>query len=172
MDASNERRYPRYNEPESPTPRRRVGSPPVLERGYNDARASPAAASYAESQRWELSGGTPYQANAELSGGTPYQSNARLARPPYELDQNQRGASPPQGGSSSSSLRGNENRRQDLYAGVTFGDSDDPDVIVQNLAAQREKVRAERERLRKIQDLDTVEEDLDRQINAARQRRG
>jgi hypothetical protein len=39
------------------------------------------------------------------------------------------------------------------------------------LAAQREKVRAEKERLRKLQELDTAEEDIDRQMEAARQKR-
>lgn len=160
LQAPNGRRYPRYSgttsEPESPTPKRRVVSAPVLERGYVDARGSPPP--NPEGQRWELSGGTPYQANA------------RLAQSPYELGQNQRTSSSPLAGSSNSSVR-NDVRRQDPYAGVTFGESEDPDAIVRHLAAQREKVRAEQERLRKLQELATVEEELDRQINA-RQNRG
>lgn len=156
-EASNGRRYSRYsspaNDPESPTPNRRVVSAPILERSFEDARGSPPP--NPEDQRWEL------------SGGTPYQSHSKLARSPSEL----RASSPPIAGSSSSSVM-NDARRQDPYAGVSFGDSDDPDVIVHHLAAQREKVRAERERLRKMQELATVEEDLDRQIEAARQNRG
>ena len=60
---------------------------------------------------------------------------------------------------------------RDIYKAVTFGDSDDPDEIVAHLTAQRLKVRAEKERLRKLQELATAEEDLERQIEDARQKR-
>ena len=43
-------------------------------------------------------------------------------------------------------------------------------ILVAQLKREREKFRAERERLRKLQELDAVEEGLDRQISAARQR--
>lgn len=162
IEPSVERRYMSdysapQNKPESPTPKRRSVSAPVLENGYSVARQLPPP-----NQHWEL------------SAGTPHQSHANLVRPPYELPLNQRLSSSPLPASSSSSLRHNNStqiERRDLYSAVTFGDSDDPDVIVAHLAAQREKVRAEKERLRKLQELDTAEEDIDRQMEAARQKR-
>jgi ribosome-binding protein aMBF1 (putative translation factor) len=43
---------------------------------------------------------------------------------------------------------------------------------VAHLTAQRQKVRAEKERLRKLAELESVEDDIERRIEEARQKRG
>ncbi|PMD12805.1 hypothetical protein NA56DRAFT_695253 [Hyaloscypha hepaticicola] len=144
------------NEPDSPTPKRRTVSSPVREQGVGVTRQSPPP-----NEHWELSAGTPVQPRAELAQPTPM----------HEASQTQRNFSSPLPGSSSSSTQPERNDR-DLYAGVTFGDSDNPDEIVAHLTAQRQKVRAEKERLRKLAELESVEDDIERQIEEARQKRG
>ncbi|KAE9367321.1 hypothetical protein N431DRAFT_513613 [Stipitochalara longipes BDJ] len=146
------------NRPESPTPKQRAVSAPVRESGASIARQLPPPL---VNQHWELSAGTPVQSRAELAQPQPY----------HELPHSQRNFSPPLPTSSSSSRR-TERDDRDLYTRVTFGDSADPDEIVAHLTAQRYKVRAEKERLRKLQELTTAEDDIERQIEAARQKRG
>lgn len=139
------------NQPESPTPKPRAVSAPV------QMRQSPPPLA---TQHWELPAGIPVQPRAELAQQQPH----------HDLPHNKRNVSSPLPTSSSSSMHTERNDR-DLYAGVTFGDSDDPDEIVAHLTAQRQRVRAEKERLRKLQELSTTEEEIDRQIEAARQKR-
>lgn len=163
IHASVERRYMSnysrpQNKPESPTPKRRAVSAPVRETSVGVTQQSPPPL---PNQHWELSAGTPVQSRAELAQPQPH----------HELPHNQSNFSSPLPTSSSSSRQTERNDR-DLYAGVTFGDSDDPDEIVAHLTAQRQKVRAEKERLRKLQELTTAEDDIERQIEAARQKRG
>jgi hypothetical protein len=144
--------------PESPTPKRRtVSSPvsPVLEQGVGVPRQSPPP-----NEHWELSAGAPVQSRTELAHPTPI----------HEMPQTQRNFSSPLPGPSSSSTQPEKNNR-DPYAGVTFGSSDNPDEIVAHLTAQRQKVRAEKERLRKLAELESMEDDIERRIEEARQKR-
>jgi len=145
------------NNPESPTPKQRTVSAPVRETGVGVTRQSP---TLLPNQLWDLSAGTPAQSRAELA----------QPQPRHELPHNQRNFSSPLPTSSNGS-RQTERSNRDLYAGVTFGDSDDPDEIVAHLTAQRQKVRGEKERLMKLQELTAAEDDIERQIEAARQKR-
>jgi hypothetical protein len=145
--------------PESPTPKRRtVSSPvsPVREQSVGVTSQSPPP-----NEHWELSAGAPVQSRTELAHPTPI----------HEMPQTQRNFSSPLPGSSSSSTKPQRNDR-DPYAGVTFGDSDNPDEIVAHLTAQRQKVHAEKERLRKLAELESMEDDIERRIEEARQKRG
>ncbi|KAN0122068.1 hypothetical protein V8E51_000394 [Hyaloscypha variabilis] len=162
IHASAERRYVSnnsrlQNNPESPTPKQRTVSAPVRETGVGVTRQSP---TLLPNQLWDLSAGTPAQSRAELA----------QPQPRHELPHNQRNFSSPLPTSSNGS-RQTERSNRDLYAGVTFGDSDDPDEIVAHLTAQRQKVRGEKERLMKLQELTAAEDDIERQIEAARQKR-
>jgi len=140
------------NNPESPTPQRRVVSAPTREVSFAATRQAPPPPT------WELSTGTPIHSRAELAQPTPV----------HEFPLNQRNFSSPLPASSTASSSRQDN---DPYAGITFGNSDDPDEIVAHLTAQRLKVRAEKERLRKLAELETAEEDIDRRIQEARQKR-
>ncbi|PMD31302.1 hypothetical protein L207DRAFT_611390 [Hyaloscypha variabilis F] len=162
IHASAERRYVSnnsrlQNNPESPTPKQRTVSAPVRETGVGVTRQSP---TLLPNQLWDLSAGTPAQSRAELA----------QPQPRHELPHNQRNFSSPLPTSSNGS-RQTERSNRDLYAGVTFGDSDDPDEIVAHLTAQRQKVRGEKERLMKLQELTAAEDDIERQIEAAGQKR-
>ncbi|KAH8791051.1 hypothetical protein BGZ57DRAFT_1000561 [Hyaloscypha finlandica] len=157
--ASGERRHvsnynrPR-NDPESPTPTRRVVSAPVREQDVGVARQSP----------------PPYpDQHLELSAGTLRQSRAELEQPqpPHELPQNQRNVSSPLPTSSSSSRQIERNDR-DPFARVGFGNSDDPGEIVAHMAAGRQ----EAERMKELQQLESEREDIERRIGEARQKRG
>ena len=145
------------NNPESPTPKQRTVSAPLRETHAGVTRQSP---TLLPNQLWDLSAGTPAQSRAELA----------QPQPRHELPHNQRNFSSPLPTSSNGS-RQTERSNRDLYAGVTFGDSDDPDEIVAHLTVQRQKVRAEKERLMKLQELTTADDDIERQIEAARQKR-
>jgi hypothetical protein len=159
LNASGERRHisnynrPR-NDPESPTPTRRVVSAPVREEDVGVARQSP----------------PPYpDQHLELSAGTLGQSRAELEQPqpPHGLPQNQRNVSSPLPTSSSSSRQIERNDR-DPFARVGFGSSDDPGEIVAHMAAGRQ----EAERMKELQQLESEREDIERRIGEARQKRG
>jgi len=136
-------------EPDSPTPQRRYVSAPVR----------------LENNSYRQASAFPSQEGWELSANTPQVQHSRVAPlPPQELSSTPilSGAIPPQAQAQVSN---------DPYRDVTFGSSDDPDAIVSHLAAQREKVRAEKERLRRLKELDGEEEEIERQMREARERR-
>lgn len=134
-------------EPDSPTPQRRYVSAPVRLEHNAYRQTSPVPSQ----QGWELSANTPQVQSSQVAPLSPHE----LSSTPILS-----GAVPPQGQVSN-----------DPYKDVTFGTSDDPDAIVSHLAAQREKVRAEKERLRRLKELDSEEEEIERQMREARERR-
>lgn len=144
----NSRHTTRYGslgrEPESPTPQRRYVSAPIRLETNPQRQTSPVPL---QRGQWELSAGTPL----------PHHSQAAV-RSPQEL-------------SSTPVLSPQGQAANDPYKDVTFGTSDDPDDIVNHLAAQREKVRAEKERLRRLRELDNEEEEIERRMREARERR-
>lgn len=148
LDAAQQsRRSSRYGslrrEPESPTPQRRIVSAPVMLERSTGHNTSPTY----PPQQWEL------------SANTPAIQHAQAARSPQELSSTPVVGSP--------SLQGSANP----YEHITFGNSDDPDAIVRHLATQREKVRAERERLARMKALEEEEEEIDRRMREAQERR-